>query len=91
MNWLGRLLRRNQMEEHLNQELRFHLEQHVADLIAQGLDAESARREARLALGGSDQVKELCRDARGTRWIEDFGQDVRYALRAMRQKRWSLC
>jgi len=31
-------------------------------------------------------VKEECRDARGTRWAEDGLQDVRYALRTLRQR-----
>ncbi len=86
MNWLNRLLRRKRMEEQLDKELRFHMEQHAADLIAQGRNPGDARREARLAIGGPEQVKEECRDARGTRWLEDFAQDVRYALRTMRQK-----
>src|SRR4029077_11545142 len=45
-----------------------------------------ARRQARLALGGPEQVKEKCRDARGTRWLEDLVQDSRYALRTFRQR-----
>jgi hypothetical protein len=36
MNWFQRLLRHDRLEEHLDKELRFHLEQHTADLIAQG-------------------------------------------------------
>src|SRR5579864_8012976 len=86
MNWWHRLLRRRQMEEHLDKELRFHLEQHTADLIARGHNPEDAHRQARLALGGPMQVKEKCRDARGTRWVEDLWQDFRYALRTLRQK-----
>ena len=31
-------------------------------------------------------MKEECRDARGTRWLEDLWQDFRYALRTLRQK-----
>ena len=46
MSWLNRLLRRKKMEEQLDKELRFHIEQHAAELIAQGCDAEGARREA---------------------------------------------
>ena len=38
---------------------------------------------ARLALGGPEQVKEGCRDARGTRWVEDLWQDLRYAVRTL--------
>ena len=73
-------------DERLDKELQFHLNQHIADLIAQGVDPAEARRQARMAVGGPEQVKEECRDARPTRWLEDFGQDVRYALRTLRQR-----
>jgi predicted permease len=86
MNWFQRLWRRNRMEEHLEKELRFHLDEHTADLIARGYDPAEARRQARLALGGPEQVKEGCRDARGTRWLEDLWQDLCYALRTLRQR-----
>lgn len=64
--------------------MRFHLEEHAAGLIARGYDPAEARRQARLALEGLEQVKESCRDVRGTRWLEDFIQDLRYALRTFR-------
>jgi len=85
MSWWQRLWRRRQMEEHLEKELRFHLDQHVSELIAQGHNPEEARRQATLALGGPEQVKEYCRDSRGTRWLEDFSQDIRFALRMLRK------
>jgi predicted permease len=74
------------MEAQLEKELRFHIEQHTEQLMARGHAPDEARRQARLALGGPEQVKEKCRDARGTRWLEDLLQDVRYALRTSRQK-----
>jgi putative ABC transport system permease protein len=74
------------MEAQLDKELRFHLEQHVNELIARGVDRQEARRQARMALGGPEQMKEECRDARGTRWIEDLWQDFRFALRGLRQR-----
>ncbi len=83
MSWWHRLTHRRQMEAQLEKELRFHIEQHAADLIASGRDPEEARRQARLALGGPEQVKEQCRNARGTRWLEDLWQDFRYALRTL--------
>ena len=86
MSWWHRLLRRKQMEEQLERELSFHIEQHAADLIARGLPPERAMREARIALGGPQQVTEECRDVRGTRWLEDLLQDFRYALRILRHK-----
>jgi putative ABC transport system permease protein len=81
MIWWQRLWRQKKMEEELEKELRFHLDQHAADLITQGLNPEEARRRARLALGGPEQVKEKCRDTRGTRWLEDLLQDMRYGAR----------
>jgi len=60
------------MESQLEKELRFHLDQHTADPIARGHAPEEARCLARVEFGGQEQVKEQCRDARGTCWIEDF-------------------
>jgi macrolide transport system ATP-binding/permease protein len=83
MSWWHRLLRRRKCEEELEKELRFHLEQHTSDLIAEGYSPEEARRQARLALGGPEQVKEMCRDARGTRWFWDLLRDLRYGVRIL--------
>ena len=86
MSWWYRLRHRAQMDAALEKELQFHLEQHAADLMAAGMSPEEAQRQARMEIGGPDQVKEGCRDARGTRWLEELGQDTRYALRMMRQR-----
>ncbi|MFZ0818436.1 MAG: ABC transporter permease [Candidatus Acidiferrales bacterium] len=83
MNWWQHLWRRKKMEEQLDKEMQFHLDQHTSELIARGYKPDEARRAARLALGGPEQVKEDCRDARGTRWLEDLLQDVRFALRML--------
>ena len=85
MTWWQRLWRREKLEEQLDKEMRFHLDQHTNELIALGHDPEDARRQARLTLGGPEQVKEKCRDARGTRWLEDLAQDFRFALRMLRK------
>jgi len=86
MSWWTRLWRRKRMEEQLEKELRFHLDQRENALVARGYSPAQARREARVALGGPEQVKEKCRDARGTRWAEELLQDTSYALRTFRQK-----
>lgn len=86
MNWLQRILHRQQLEQQLDRELRFHREEYVAELTRRGLSEPAARRRALLELGGSEQAKEACRDARGTRWLEDFVHDFRYALRTLRQR-----
>ncbi|HEX7316354.1 MAG TPA: ABC transporter permease [Pyrinomonadaceae bacterium] len=83
MKWWQRLFRRRRLDEELEKELSFHLEEHTSDLVAQGLSPEEARRRARIALGGPEQVKELCREARGTRWLDDLGRDLRYGVRIL--------
>ena len=86
MTWWRRFLRRRQLEDQLEKELRFHLDQDVAGRVERGDSAEEARRQARLSLGGPEQIKEACRDVRGTRWLEELWQDTRYALRTLRHK-----
>ena len=81
MTWWQRLRRRNELEQQLDAELRDHLERQVTDYVQAGMSEEDARRRARLAFGGLDQVKEQCRDVRGTRWLEEFFQDIRYGAR----------
>ena len=82
---LRSLFRRNSAEAEMNDELRFHLEREADKLTAAGVGREDAARRARIALGGIENVREECRDARGTRWLESLAQDIRYALRMMRR------
>ena len=49
-----------------------------------GIAENEARRLARLEFGGIEQIKEACRERRGTLWLESTVQDVRYGLRQLR-------
>ena len=81
MSWWRRLRHRDRLEGELDRELRDHVERQVAHHIRTGLPEDEARRRTRLEFGGLDQIKELCRDAGGARWLDDLGRDLRYALR----------
>lgn len=85
MNWWLRLIRRRELERKLDAELRFHFERQVADNIRDGMSEAEARRSARLKFGGLEEVKEDCREARGTLWAESTLQDLRLALRGLRR------
>jgi predicted permease len=85
MTWWRRVFNRDSLESQLDVELRDHFDRLVRDFVAQGHSASEARRLARLEFGGMDQVKEACRDARGTRWVDETAQDVRYGLRGFRK------
>ena len=83
LSWWRRLLKRGEMERHLDAELRFHFDGLVADNLRAGMSETEARRSARLEFGGVEHVKEECRDARGTRWVETSLQDIRYGVRML--------
>ena len=82
---LRALVRRNAVERELDEELRFHFEQQIEKYLQRGLDRPEAVRRARLTVGGMEQLKEECRDARAVAFMETLLQDSRYALRMMRR------
>src|SRR5215470_15299729 len=82
---LRSLFRRAQADQELDDELRDHLERKTEEYVAQGMTEEEAHRSARLDLGGIEQTKEKCRDARKVNWIQDFVQDLRFGLRMLRK------
>ncbi|HET7457933.1 MAG TPA: ABC transporter permease [Gemmatimonadaceae bacterium] len=80
------LFRRERQDRELDEELRFHLDMETERNLRAGLPPDEARRRARLAFGGVDNVREEVRDERGTRWLTDFGDDVRFATRSLRRR-----
>src|SRR6266852_2458907 len=82
---LRALFRRNNVEAELHAELRAHLENEIAKCVAAGVPRDEAARRARLALGGLEQIKEQCRESRGTHLLETTIQDTRYAFRMLRK------
>src|SRR5262249_5323463 len=82
---LRSLFRRAQVEQELDEELRYHIERQTEELIAKGMTEEEARYAALRAMDGVERRKEECRDMRRVRWIEDLIQDIRYSLRTLRK------
>src|SRR2546427_9000450 len=82
---LRSLFRRAQVEQELDEELRYHIERQIEEHIAKGMAPEDARYAALRAMGGVEQRKEECRDMRRVRLIEELMQDLRYGLRTLRK------
>ena len=82
---LRALLRRAAVERELDDELRFHLDHQAEKYIASGMTPEEAFRRTRLQFGGFEQVKEDCREARGTSLAEQVAQDLRFGFRTLRK------
>jgi predicted permease len=79
------LVRRDDAERALNAEIEDHLARHAESLERAGWSREDARREARLAFGGLEGIKDHTRDAWGTAALESLVQDIRYAIRQLRR------
>lgn len=81
---LRALLRRDTVERELDDEIRFHVDHHVEKLTARGVSEDEAKRQARLIFGGTDSIKDACRDARGVTFLDHTFQDLRHATRVLR-------
>src|SRR4029453_10502340 len=62
---LRAMFRRDRLDMELEDELRCHLDRETEKYLHAGVPEEEAKRRARLALGGIQQVIEECRDSRG--------------------------
>ena len=77
------LTRRDEMEQELDEEMRFHLDRDIEQNIKSGMTPEDARYAALKSFGGVDQSKEECRNARGVELIENTVRDVTFSLRVL--------
>src|SRR5262245_11233467 len=82
---LRSLFRRRQVEQELDEELRYHLDRQIEELIAKGMTPIEARYAAMRALGGLEQRKEEGRGMRRVNYIDDLLRDLRYAGRNLRR------
>lgn len=87
MHWLHRVIRRSRSKRELDREIRFHVEQQIADNVAVGMSPQEARRDALIKLGGVERVKEEVRDARWETLLDNFFRDVHFAVRHLRKDR----
>jgi predicted permease len=74
---------RDRREADLDEELRLHLEREAERLQRRGMSREQGLLQARRSFGGVEQVKEQCRDARGTAAWDALVRDTRYGTRRL--------
>jgi putative ABC transport system permease protein len=79
------LWHREESASELDEELRLHLELRADRLREQGMDAEAARLAARRQFGNRAAVEIASSEAWGWAAWDRLGQDVQYALRALRK------
>jgi len=77
------LLRKNALEQWLDDELRSSVELLTEEKMKDGLPRAAARRQALIELGGVEQLKEEVRAVRAGHYLEDLARDLRFAVRTL--------
>jgi putative ABC transport system permease protein len=77
------LLRRDAVEQDIDDELRLHVEMVSEENVRRGMTPADARRAALASFGDVTRVKEAARDVRGGGSMETIIQDVRFGLRML--------
>src|ERR1700731_2404359 len=79
------LFHRDHVERDLDAEVRSYADLLQEEKMSDGLNANEARRAARMDLGGPEQLKEEIRSARAGAWLDTLWQDLRFGLRILRK------
>ena len=82
---LRSVFRRRRLEQELDEELRYHIDRHIEQLVSRGAPAAEARRIALARFGGIERRKDEIRDTRAASVVEHLARDVRLVLRALRR------
>jgi predicted permease len=72
---------RGTLNDDMQAEMRQHVESATARFIAGGMTPEDARLAAKREFGNVTALQEESRDARGSRWVDELGGDLRFAFR----------
>ncbi|HXW07816.1 MAG TPA: ABC transporter permease [Vicinamibacterales bacterium] len=82
---LRALVRSQQMDREIDDEIASHLAEATDEYVLQGLSPDEARRAARRSFGGITQTREVYGQVRSFMWLEELSRDVRYACRTLRR------
>ena len=88
MSWWSRLtnvLRSDRLQQDLEDEQRFHIEERADMLEAQGLSRQAALEQASRQFGHRLLLRESSRDVKLMTWVESLGRDLRLGLRLLRK------
>jgi putative ABC transport system permease protein len=77
------LLRKDQVEREMEEEMRFHLRMRTRENIERGMRPDEAEREARRRFGNVGRIKDLGHDIKGGGLMETLLQDLRYGARML--------
>jgi len=84
ISWIRRLWMRRQVEAGMREEMEFHREARISDLVGRGMDPKKAARTARLEFGSAEAYRDECRKELGYRPWDELCADLRFAGRGMK-------
>jgi hypothetical protein len=90
MSWLSRLsnvFRSDGVDRAVDEEMTFHIESRIADLVAAGMTRDAAEALARRQFGNRLRLREQSRDVKLLPWLESLVRDVRLGARMLRKNR----
>jgi predicted permease len=79
------LTRRRDFEEGMSEELRFHIDQSMDELVRTGMSRQDAARQLRMDLGSLTNVKEDCRQSFDLHVFDELRRQLSYAVRLLRK------
>ena len=82
---LANVFRPGRVERALDDELAFHLESRIDDLVAGGMTRAEAEMTARAQFGSPLRVRESSRDVKLMPWLDALARDVRHGVRSLRR------
>ena len=88
MSWLSRIanvFRSSGVDRGLDEEMTFHIESRIADLVAGGMTRDRAEAMARRQFGNRLRLREQSRDVKLLPWLDSLVRDVRLGARMLRK------
>lgn len=82
-NRLTILFRGHRFRRDMDEEMSFHIECLIEDLMRQGMDPREARRQARIRFGSAERVQSRSREERGMAFFDETGRNLRFAFRGL--------
>ena len=86
MSWLSRIanaFRASGVDRSLDDEIGFHIESRIADLVAGGMTRDAAEAMARRQFGNRLRLREESRDVKLLPWLDSLARDVRLGVRVL--------
>ena len=78
-------LRHRKVQRELNDEMALHVALRAEQLEQRGMPASVAAAAARKRFGNGSRIATASRDVWGWRWLDGFGDDLRYIMRQLRR------